>query len=132
MSRSPIGSLTITITMGIVLVTFLAARVAAVASATITCGSSRTSSPASEGSRSYRPSAKRVRDDQVLPRHPAPLSERLLERLKLLLPRSGAAPVQEPDPIDLTCLLRLVGERRKNSAKSEPDREPDSPHQHLG
>src|SRR5206468_11040269 len=74
-----------------------------------------------------------VRDDQILPRHPATLTERLLERLNLnLLVRCEAAPVQEPDPIDLTCLLRVGGGRRGEEAASENDREPDQPHGHLG
>jgi len=52
------GSLTFTITIGIVLVASFAARVAAVCAATITWGSSRTSSAARAGSRSYFPSAQ--------------------------------------------------------------------------
>src|SRR5207245_10084044 len=38
----------------------------------------------------------------------------------------------QPDPVDLPRLLRLHGERRKNKADSENDREPDQPHGHLG
>jgi hypothetical protein len=57
MNPSPMGLLTLSITMGIVLVVSFAARTAAVTVATITFGSSRTSSAARAGSRSYFPSA---------------------------------------------------------------------------
>lgn len=52
MSLSPTGSGTPHITMGIVLVASFAALADAVGAATITCGSSRTSSAARAGSRS--------------------------------------------------------------------------------
>ena len=57
MSPSPMGSGTPHMTMGIVLVAFFAALADAVGAATITCGSSRTSSAARAGSRSNFPSA---------------------------------------------------------------------------
>ena len=66
-----------------------------------------------------------VRDDQILPRHPATLSERLLEHLNvnLMLRPSGVALVQEPDPIDLTGLLRLDGEGRGEEAARDSSEE---------
>jgi len=39
---------------------------------------------------------------------------------------------QQTDSVDPLALFRSGGEPRKSEAKSENDREPDQPHEHLG
>src|SRR4029453_6944155 len=59
----------------------------------------------------------------------------LVEPVEQRLHPRGVLPGSEgeiADPIHLPPLLGLDGERRKNEAENENDREPDQPHGHLG
>jgi hypothetical protein len=60
-----------------------------------------------------------VRDDKVVPRHPATLTERLLEHRPKWPKWRGAAGRQVPDSVDLAGLLRPGDERRGEQTKGE-------------
>src|SRR5262245_37508025 len=71
-------------------------------------------------------------DRDVLAIDPAMFTKPLKEGRTLLGESVGTNDADSGHLRHLPCLLRLDGEGRKQKADSENDREPNSPHQHLG
>ena len=104
---APTGSPAFVITIGMVVVAFLAANTAGAPEATIRSTLRRTRSAASSGRRSGFPLRESVLDGDVFPFNPAKLAQLLPERLQEARDTRSSACIEETDAEDFSCLLRL-------------------------
>src|SRR5688500_16972250 len=109
------GSPPATITMGIVVIAFLAAGSSREPATTSTSTFSRTSSAMSSGARSRRPSHERHSTMTVSPLHVAERVQSLTEGQAM----SRVPGIKEPDPWDMSRLLRLRADWRHEDAQGK-------------
>ena len=113
------GSPTLTITMGMFVVAFLAADVAGVPEVTIRSTLSRTKSDASSGKRSSFSLCESILDGDVLSFNPAKLAQLLPERVQADRDIGSSAIIEEPDAENFSRLLRLGGRAQRKDYRAE-------------